>query len=61
MTDKEEMFKYLDDLREAGATNMAGAGPWLQRVFGLEKKEARVVLREWMDAFEERHPIEGNS
>ena len=60
MTDKEEIFKYLDDLRETGATNMAGAGPWLQREFGLEKQEARAFLQEWMKTFEERHPIEEN-
>jgi hypothetical protein len=61
MTDKEKMLKYLDDLRETGTTNMVGAGPWLQRMFGLEEEEARVVLHEWMDTFEERHPIEENS
>ncbi len=60
MTDKEVMFKYLDDLRETGATNMVGATPWLQNAFDLEKEEARAILREWMDTFEERNPIEAN-
>ncbi len=60
MTDKEVMFKYLDDLRETGETNMAGAGPWLQNKFWLDKDEARAVLKEWRETFEERHPIEEN-
>ncbi|MHA2136206.1 MAG: hypothetical protein ACW99J_20290 [Candidatus Thorarchaeota archaeon] len=55
MTDKEEMFEYLDDLRETAVTNMVGAGPWLQKAFGLEREEARSILREWMDTFEERN------
>jgi hypothetical protein len=31
-----EMFQYLDDLRQSGATNMFGAGPYLEGAFGLD-------------------------
>ena len=33
----DEMLEYLDDLRESGETNMFGAGPYVQREFGLQQ------------------------
>jgi len=56
--DKEEMFQYLDDLRESGVVNMFGATPYLQDEFGLDKHEARAILCEWMKTFGERHKEE---
>jgi len=59
---KEEHFHYLDRLRESGVTNMLGAGVYLQRRFGMTKKEANDRLWEWIDSFkndggrEERGP-----
>lgn len=47
---------YLDALRESGATNMFGAAPYLEREFGLTRKEAREVLTYWMVTFESRNP-----
>ena len=50
----EKKYKvYLDNLRESGETNMFGATPYLQNKFGLDKKEAREILSEWMGTFEE--------
>jgi hypothetical protein len=46
--DKEEMFEYLDVLRETGVTNMFGAAPYLQQAFGLDKNEAKTILLDWM-------------
>ncbi len=54
--EKEEYFRYLDALRRSAVTNMFGAGPYLQMEFGLDKKEARAVVKEWMETFSERHP-----
>ena len=51
---EEEHLTYLDDLRESGATNMFGAGEWLEDEFGLGKREARTVLGYWMKTFGER-------
>ena len=45
---KKLVFTYLDGLRDEARTNMYGAAPCLQRVFVLEKKEAREVLAEWL-------------
>jgi hypothetical protein len=51
---KEEMFVFLDLLRESGVTNMFGAAPYLEDTFNLDRKEARKVLTEWMDTFSDR-------
>ena len=50
--DKEEMFEYLDTLSETGVTNMFGASPYLQQAFGIERREAKTILLEWMKNYE---------
>ena len=55
MTDKKQMFLYLDDLRESGVTNMWGAAEYLAPAFDLTKQEARTILAEWMNTFTQRH------
>ncbi len=52
----DEEFEYLDELRGSGDTNMFGAGPYLQQMFGVDKHEAREILKQWMDTFDSRHP-----
>jgi hypothetical protein len=54
---KEEMFVYLDNIRETGKINMFGAAPYLQDAFGLSRYEAKDILLEWMDTFSERHKV----
>ena len=48
----KEQKEFLDNLRESGKVNMFGAGIYLTNEFGLDKREAREVLREWMNAFD---------
>jgi hypothetical protein len=48
---KDEHKQYLDELRESGAINMFGARPYLMEAFGLDKREAGEILKEWMDSF----------
>ena len=48
------MFNYLDELRESGETNMFGAGPYLEREFGLNKIDAMAVVVKWMESFREK-------
>jgi hypothetical protein len=43
-----EYFEYLEELRKSGETNMFGAAPYLQQEFGLDRREARAILMEWM-------------
>jgi hypothetical protein len=46
----EEHEEFLDELRDSGEVNMFGAVPYLEEEFGIEKKEARAILGEWMDS-----------
>ena len=51
---KEQYFNFLDSLRDSGVTNMFGAGPYLQEVYGLSRHEARDIVLEWMQTYSER-------
>ena len=55
--DKETVFEFLDTLRQSGAINMFGAGPYVQDAFGLDRREARDLVLEWMETFSTRHPV----
>jgi len=48
---EKRVFEYLDDLRESGVVNMFGATPYIQKEFGVSKKEARELLLNWMKQF----------
>lgn len=52
-----EYFEYLEALRVSGVTNMFGAPTYLQKAFGLSRKEAADVFLKWVD-FKNK---EGNS
>lgn len=54
----QDIFAYLDDLRESGATNMFGAAAYIQRDWGLSREDAQGFLGEWMRTFSDRHPSE---
>jgi len=56
MSEKEDLMTeehkvFLDDLRESGVTNMFGAAPYLQEEFGLDRRDAKDILIEWMKSF----------
>ena len=44
-------FKFLDALRESGATNMIGAGEYLTEAFEIPKGDAQKILTTWMKTF----------
>ena len=52
---KEEVFEYLDTLRDSGVTNMFGASSYVVDQFDLGQKDATSILMEWMKTFGERH------
>ena len=57
--DKEDIFQFLDRLRESGATNMFGARPYIMQEYpDLSDTHAGMLLSEWMQTFETRHPRE---
>ena len=49
----KKYFDYLVELRDSGETNMFGAAPYLERRFGLSRTEARNILVQWMESFNE--------
>jgi hypothetical protein len=59
--ENEHYFQYLDMLRESGKINMFGAAPHLAEAYELTRQEARAILLEWMQTFDERHKVkDGN-
>ena len=52
-TEEFQMFNYLNAVRESGIMNMFGAAPSLSDFFEITIKEARIVLGNWMDNFNE--------
>ena len=53
---KQEIFVYLDDLRESGETNMFGSPLYVQEEFGMSPESASHIVGRWMKTFSERHP-----
>ncbi len=56
--DVNEVLVYLDTLRESGTINMCAAGSWIQNAFGVNRREARRLLRHWQETFVERNAPE---
>ena len=56
----QEHINYLRGLRDSGTTNMYGAAPYLEGVFGLDKYEARELLKQWMNYEERRCGTDGD-
>lgn len=53
---KEQVFDFLDDLRESGLTNMFGARPYVMKAFKIKSHEAGSLVQEWIRTFSQRHP-----
>ena len=47
---QDEVFVFLDVLRESGVTNMFGAAPYIREEFGINRYEANRFLVQWMDS-----------
>jgi len=48
---RDEVYLYLEQLRETGETNMFGAGVYLEKHFKLPKGKAREYLADWMKQY----------
>ena len=48
---QEEVYRFLNELRESGKTNMFEATSYLVLEFGFNTKEARKWLSNWMKDF----------
>ena len=53
---KQEIFVFLDNLRESGEVNMFGSGAYVMEMFDVSKTEAREYVTAWMQSFSDRHP-----
>lgn len=53
----DEHLLFLDDLRESGVVNMYRASSYIQEKFGVNIKNAKIILTYWMKTFSERNPI----
>jgi hypothetical protein len=51
----QKHLELLDDLRDSGYTNMFGAGRCLMREFSVSRSESHIILKYWIDTFQERH------
>ena len=51
---KDEVFRFLDSVRENGSINMFGAAPYIQESFDVDRHMAKTLLLEWMDTFADR-------
>lgn len=56
--DLTEFFKYLDDLRESGVTNMFGAARYLEKDFDLTRTHATGIALLWMETFDGKASVE---
>ena len=48
-----EVFLYLEELRESGVTNMFGAHQYVMEDFEISKALAIKLVKTWMDSYNE--------
>ena len=57
-----EVFLYLEELKESGETNMYGAHQYVMEDFEISKPLAIKLVKTWMDSYnEERTMVESKS
>jgi hypothetical protein len=45
---QQEIYAFLDDLRDGGTINMFGAPKLVEENFNIHNKMARLVVKDWM-------------
>ena len=53
---EEAIFKFLDELRQSGRTNMLGAAPFICEEFDVSTGYSRKLLVKWMENFSVKKP-----
>jgi len=48
---RDEVFDFLETLRESGVTNMFGAAPYIATYFGCSRNESKYWLKEWIRSY----------
>ena len=52
-----EVFLYLEELRESGVTNMFGAHQYVMEDFEISKPLAIKLVKTWMDSYNEKRTM----
>tara|TARA_R100001244_G_C5107288_1_gene120270 strand:- start:147 stop:356 length:210 start_codon:yes stop_codon:yes gene_type:complete len=50
---KEDVFEYLEELRESGETNMFGATTYVMETFEISKVMAIKFVSAWMETYKD--------
>ena len=54
---KQDVFNFLDGLRNSGKMNMFGAPTILQENYGLNRQDAMSIWKEWTEKFNENGTV----
>lgn len=55
--EQQEMYDYLEELRQSADTNMFGAGVYLESEFYLGEEDAGAILLDWMKGHSDKTRI----
>lgn len=49
ISEEDEVFAFLEELRKTGKINMLGAIPYIQREFGFDEEKSHEYLKAWIN------------
>lgn len=48
----QELYKFLDELKESGKTNMLAAPKFIEEYYGYKKEESKMIFDLWVRRLE---------
>ena len=52
---QDQVFAFLNMLRDSGKVNMFGAGPYVQETFDFNRHQAKQYVLAWMKSYSNVH------
>jgi len=52
---QDQVFAFLNMLRDSGKVNMFGAGPYVQEAFDFNRHQAKQYVLAWMKSYSDVH------
>ena len=52
---QDQVFAFLNMLRDSGKVNMFGAGPYVQEAFDFSRHQAKQYVLAWMKSYSNVH------
>lgn len=52
---QDQVFAFLNLLRDSGKVNMFGAGPYVQEAFDFSRAQAKQYILAWMKSYSNVH------